>query len=148
MPTRTSRKKKVILLLAGVAVLLIGPDGTPLAQRDSFPINTFAFTSTWVPGTLYRDNHGVVLPEGIPPGAYELWVALYFWQAPNDRLPVTDAAGHTLGDHVLLATITVESKRRRKKYRLRVASSAPMRPAFLRPSMPDVIGPPHEMHVG
>ena len=41
-----------------------------------------------------------------------------------------------------MATMTVESIRRRKNHRLRVARSAPVRPAFLRPSMPEVISSP------
>jgi len=41
-----------------------------------------------------------------------------------------------------MATITVESVRLKKKYRLRVASRAPVRPAFLRPLMPEVISSP------
>jgi hypothetical protein len=91
-----------------VALLLMAADGTIKAQRDSFPINNFAFTSAWEPGSLYRDNHGIALPNAIPPGEYELWVVVYWWQTPNDRLLVTDAAGNASGDHVVITTITVE----------------------------------------
>ena len=45
-----------------------------------------------------------------------------------------------------IATMTVESIRRRKNHRLRVASRAPVRPAFLRPSMPEVISSPWSCH--
>jgi hypothetical protein len=41
------------------------------------------------------------------PGDYELWVAVYYWETPADRLPVTEADGQALGDHAVLTTITV-----------------------------------------
>lgn len=91
-----------------VALFLMAADVVLKAQRDSFPINHFAFTSTWEPGTLHRDNHGVVLPDDLPPGDYELWVVLYWWQEPGARLPVINADGNEIGDHVVLATITIE----------------------------------------
>ncbi len=91
-----------------VALFLMAADGVLKAQRDSFPNHHFAFTSTWEPGSLQRDNHGLALPDALPPGEYELWVALYWWPEPGARLPVTDAGGNDVGDHVVLTTITVE----------------------------------------
>lgn len=91
-----------------IALKLAAADESFKAERDSFPINHFAFTSTWEPGSLYRDNHGIALADTVPPGKYELWVIVYWWQAPNDRLPLTDNNGDVLGDHVVVATITVE----------------------------------------
>ena len=37
----------------------------------------------------------IQVPEGAP-GEYEVWLALYWWQAPADRLTVTDADGAVL----------------------------------------------------
>jgi hypothetical protein len=90
-----------------VALLLLSPDGRLVAQRDALPVNGFAPMSTWTPGTLIRDNHGIALPADLPAGTYELWLAVYWWQTPGDRLPVTDSAGVSLGDHAVLATIAV-----------------------------------------
>jgi hypothetical protein len=90
-----------------VALLLMSPDGRLVAQRDSLPVNGFAPMSTWAPGALIRDNHGVALPADLSPGDYELWLVVYWWQTPAERLPVTDSSGSSLGDHVVLATITV-----------------------------------------
>ncbi|GIV80929.1 MAG: hypothetical protein KatS3mg051_0283 [Anaerolineae bacterium] len=90
-----------------VALLLLSPDGRLVAQRDALPVNGFAPMSTWKPGALIRDNHGVALPADLPTGDYELWLAVYWWQTPGDRLPVTDSAGVSLGDHAVLARITV-----------------------------------------
>lgn len=92
-----------------VAALLVDPRGpTVIAQHDSYPDHWFSPTSTWQPGGLYRDNRAIQVPEDAPPGEYEVWLALYWWQAPADRLRVTDADGTLIGDHVVLARVTVD----------------------------------------
>ena len=90
-----------------VALLLIAPDGSVAAQRDSFPANAFEPTSTWRAGSLHRDNHAIAIPPGTPPGTYALWAVVYDWRAPDTRLTVTGADG-AVSDHALLAEITVE----------------------------------------
>ncbi len=90
-----------------VALLLMSADGRLVAQRDALPVNGFAPMSAWTPGTLIRDNHGIALPADLPSGTYELWLAVYWWQTPGERLPVTDSAGTPIGDHAVLTTITV-----------------------------------------
>ncbi len=87
--------------------LFLTLDGALVAQRDSFPANHFEFTSTWQPGSLHRDNHGLPLSDSLAPGTYELWTALYWWETPANRLPVVNANGAPLGDHAVLATITI-----------------------------------------
>jgi hypothetical protein len=93
-----------------VGVYLLSTDGRLVAQHDSFPVNYFEPTSTWRAGSLHRDNHGPLLPSALPPGEYELWVALYRWQPPDhtERLPVVGANGQALGDHIVLTTIIVK----------------------------------------
>ena len=88
--------------------LFLMKDGILVAQRDSFPANRFEFTSTWRPGSLHRDNHGLQLPEDLAPGEYELWAVVYWWEAPADRLPVTAPNGDPIGDHAVLTAITIE----------------------------------------
>lgn len=90
-----------------VALLLMAGNQL-VAQRDSFPVNYFEHTQNWRPGSFHRDNHGLLLPDDLPPGDYELWIAVYWWQAPADRLPVASATGQSLGDHLILTTITVQ----------------------------------------
>ncbi len=89
-----------------VALLLMSAQGELVAQRDSLPVNGFAPMSGWSPGALIRDNHGLELPAGLPPGEYALWAVVYWWQTPGERLPVTSSAGLSLGDHALIATLT------------------------------------------
>ena len=91
-----------------VALFLLAEDGMPVAQHDTFPAYYFEPMTTWRPGSLHRDNHGVQLPDSLPPGEYELWAVLYYWETPNDRLPATNAIGESIGDHVVLNTITVQ----------------------------------------
>ncbi len=91
-----------------VALFLVASDGSLAAQRDSFPVNGFDPTQAWTIHSLHRDNHGLALPRSLAPGTYELWIAVYWWQAPSDRLPVTRADGTPLGDHVVVSTIVVE----------------------------------------
>jgi hypothetical protein len=93
-----------------VGVYLLSNDGQLVAQHDSFPVNYFEPTTSWRAGSLHRDNHGLLLPSALPPGEYELWVALYWWQPPDRtvRLPVTGTNGQALGDHVVLTTIVVK----------------------------------------
>jgi hypothetical protein len=93
-----------------VGVYLLSKDGQLVAQRDSFPVNYFEPTTTWRTDSLHRDNHGLLLPAALPPGEYELWVALYWWQPPDhtERLPVRGTNGQALGDHIVLATVIVK----------------------------------------
>ncbi|MCZ7540612.1 MAG: hypothetical protein M5U29_12030 [Anaerolineae bacterium] len=90
-----------------VAVLVMSAQGKLIAQRDALPVGGFAPMSGWPPGALIRDNHGLELPAGLPPGEYELWVVVYWWQTPGERLPVTSSAALAPGDHALVATLTV-----------------------------------------
>jgi hypothetical protein len=71
-------------------------------------MNSFGHTQYWRSGSYHRDNHGLAIPDDIPPGEYELWVIVYWWQTPEDRLPVTGSDGASLGDYAVLTTITVE----------------------------------------
>jgi hypothetical protein len=90
-----------------VVLFIMSPDGSLIAQRDSYPVNSFEPTQSWRPGSLHRDNHGLQLPAKLPPGEYELWAAVYWWQEPDQRLPVTGPDGDPLDDHAVLATISI-----------------------------------------
>ncbi|MBN1203280.1 MAG: hypothetical protein JXJ20_15640 [Anaerolineae bacterium] len=91
-----------------VGLFLMSADGQLIAQHDSPPVYNFEHTQSWRPGSYHRDNHGMQLPAAVPPGDYALWAVIYWWQTPGDRLPVTDANGDPLGDHAVLATVTIE----------------------------------------
>lgn len=90
-----------------VALFLFAEDGSLVTQHDAFPMYYFDPMTAWRPGSLHRDNHGLPLPDTLPPGEYELWAVLYFWQTPNSRLNVTGPDGSSIGDHAVLTTITI-----------------------------------------
>jgi hypothetical protein len=88
-----------------VFVHLIDDSGKPLVQRDSEPAGGSRPTTTWQPGETIIDNHGLLLPPGLPSGIYRLVVGLYDPADPMQRLPVTvDGA---VEDTAPLGTITV-----------------------------------------
>ncbi len=84
---------------------LIGPDGQLVAQRDSEPGGGLNLTTIWRPGETALDNHGLLLPAGLPPGNYTLLLGLYDVADPTARLPVTAPTGIT--DALVLAQIEV-----------------------------------------
>ncbi|NLX10048.1 MAG: hypothetical protein GXY36_10365 [Chloroflexi bacterium] len=91
-----------------VGVLLLDASGSVVAQRDSFPVSYFEHTQQWRTGSYHRDNYALALPDMLPPGDYALWVVVYWWEAPGDRLPVSGPDGEPQGDHAWLGTITVQ----------------------------------------
>jgi hypothetical protein len=91
-----------------VGVFLMSLNGELHAQHDSFPEGGFEHTQTWRVGSLHRDNHGLALPETLPPGEYDLWVVVYWWQKPGERLAVIDASGRSQGDHSVLTRVRVQ----------------------------------------
>ena len=80
---------------------LLAADGQLVAQRDGEPGGGSRPTTGWAAGEAVIDNHGLLLPAGLPPGEYVLQVGLYDAFDPATRLAV---AG---GDSLLLAVITV-----------------------------------------
>ncbi len=90
-----------------VALYVVSADGGLVAQQDAPPDYGFTPTTAWQPGMYYRDNHAIQLPDDLPPGSYEVWAAVYWWQAPGARLAVTTGDGAQVGDHTVIATVTV-----------------------------------------
>jgi hypothetical protein len=88
-----------------VFVHLIDDSGTPLAQRDSEPAGGSRPTTTWQPGEIIIDNHGLLLPLELAPGTYRLVVGLYDPADSMNRLLVTVEGA--VQNTVPLGTITV-----------------------------------------
>lgn len=86
---------------------LVDEAGRVVAQRDSEPGGGLQPTTTWLPGTVVVDKHGVLLPGTLPPGEYELLVGLYDAADAEARLPLSgsDRKGSTLS----LGRITVQA---------------------------------------
>jgi hypothetical protein len=75
--------------------------GEILAQMDRPPAEGRYPTSLWDPGEVIRDVVRVPLPPGMPPGEYEIVAGLYDFTT-GQRLPVLDAHGDAVSDHIRL----------------------------------------------
>ena len=84
-----------------VFLQLLDENGVLVAQRDSEPGGGLALTTTWTPGEIVVDNHGLLIPADLPPAHYLLIMGLYDINQPTARLTVGD------GDALTVATIEV-----------------------------------------
>ena len=91
------------------SVQVLSAEGNPVAQFDQMPAPQFP-TSLWRAGDQLLSEVGVVLPEGLPPGEYDVWVALYE-RISDDALPRAPVfeAGElaTANEQVRIGRITV-----------------------------------------
>jgi mannosyltransferase len=85
-----------------VFLQLLNRDGVLVAQRDSEPGGGLTLTTTWTPGETVQDNHGLLLPDNLTPGEYQLIVGLYDLDNPSARLTVDDDE-----NYLPLATIRI-----------------------------------------
>jgi hypothetical protein len=89
-----------------VFVHLLNASGQLTAQRDSEPVGGLRPTSTWGVGELVIDRYGVLLPDDLPAGEYQLIVGLYD-PVTGNRLPVTAHAGAPPDDFLLVGAVYV-----------------------------------------
>jgi hypothetical protein len=71
-----------------VFVHLDGADGRLLAQHDGVPAAGLRPTEQWRPREEIDDRHGLLIPRGLPPGAYALDAGIY--QVGGSRLAMPD----------------------------------------------------------
>ncbi len=90
-------------------VHLLDGDGRVIAQHDGEPVGGFRSTTTWQIGEILEDNHGLLIPQGTPPGEYRLVAGMY-QPTTGERLLATGGGGGLGEDSVLLTTITVSSE--------------------------------------
>ena len=64
--------------------------GPVWAQDDSWPLAGGHPTSRWLPGETVAERHVVEVPEGTPPGRYQIHVGLYD-ALTGERLSISDA---------------------------------------------------------
>jgi hypothetical protein len=85
-----------------VTVQLLGPDGRLYGQMDSWPVQGALPTSGWEPGREIADPYRVPLAPDAPHGRYRVVVGWYLL-ATMERLPVVNAGGESIADHVVVA---------------------------------------------
>jgi 4-amino-4-deoxy-L-arabinose transferase-like glycosyltransferase len=73
-----------------------------LAQQDSLDVPSYY----WLPGDAFAQVHRFTIPADASPGVYPLEVGFYS-AADQQRWPVSDAAGNSVGDHVIIGSVTV-----------------------------------------
>ncbi|HEX7587454.1 MAG TPA: DUF2142 domain-containing protein, partial [Anaerolineae bacterium] len=81
-----------------VFVHVLDASGKLVAQRDTQPSEGDRPTSFWDDGEIITDRY--VFP--LPPGTYQIEMGLYRADT-GQRLPITDAGGNSIGDHVMLS---------------------------------------------
>ncbi len=81
--------------------------GNPLwGQVDSPPMQGKYPTSSWIAGDAVVDRYTIMVDPQAPAGRYALHVGLYM-ASTGERLPVADGRGQALGDHIVLAQLTI-----------------------------------------
>lgn len=97
-----------------VAVDLLDGDHQSLYRSASFPGNGNFATSLWQPGDIFRDVYRVWLaPNARPslPGMGRVKVSMYCYSPETVQpLPVTNAAGQSLGDAVSVGRIKLAAE--------------------------------------
>ncbi|MBZ0297657.1 MAG: hypothetical protein K8L99_34185 [Anaerolineae bacterium] len=94
-----------------VALLLRDNQGSAVADSlNTEPGGGFAHTSQWTPGVPVWDNRGILLPDTLPAGEYQLWVVVYGQDLDGnvENLPVRGAETREGFIGVLPLRITVE----------------------------------------
>lgn len=76
------------------------------AQRDSIPIGGSTPFSAMRPGTPVTDRHGLIVPVGMPPGTYTLWLKVYD-PATGRALDLIGPDGRTRGTDIALGTVGI-----------------------------------------
>lgn len=86
-----------------VFVHLLDSNGKIVAQKDQQPANGDNPTSLWDEGEVVMDSYVLAAPTR---GMYQIEVGLYRADT-GERLPVFDAKGNAVGDHVDLGVVEV-----------------------------------------
>ena len=86
---------------------LLDENGQLIAQRDDEPVGGQRPMVSWLPGEQIIDNYGLVIPEDLPSGQYDLLVGLYEIEDPGSRLLVQTEDQQK--DFHILTSITVDN---------------------------------------
>jgi hypothetical protein len=89
-----------------VFVQLLSSEGQLVAQRDGQPLDGFRPTSIWRRSQEITDRYGLLLPDTLPPGAYQLVVGMYDGET-GQRLKVSGRSVPPGTDVVPLTEIRV-----------------------------------------
>ncbi len=86
-----------------VAAHVLSEGGQIAAQHDGVPVGYLLPTNTWTPANLVIDRFAIPLPAELPPGHYEVRIALYDSQTLA-RLPVEGG-----GDSAVIGEVVIDA---------------------------------------
>ncbi|MBL7183346.1 MAG: hypothetical protein ISS50_02730, partial [Anaerolineae bacterium] len=86
---------------------VLGEENRIWAQKDSWPKDGDAPTSTWEPGQTIADEYELTVYPDTPPDVYEVEIGLYLAET-GDRLRIVGQGGRLLDDRVLLSKVRVQ----------------------------------------
>jgi hypothetical protein len=89
-----------------ISVQVVTLAGEVVAQHDGPAAGGFDPMPTWQPGRPYADHRGVVIPDTLEPGGYQVQLILYDWR-DGARLPIYAEGGEFLGDKVVLGELAI-----------------------------------------
>jgi hypothetical protein len=92
-----------------VFVHVLQPDEGIHVQSDSVPGQGILPTTGWVEGEVIVDPYELPLSPDAPPGMYTIVVGLYD-ATTGERLPVFDASGTWLGDHLSVTELQLSAQ--------------------------------------
>jgi len=85
---------------------VLGEHDAIWAQKDSWPQDGAAPTSTWQVGQFIVDRYDLVVKPETPAGVFEVEVGVYLGET-GERLSLLGAGGHAEGNRVLLNRVRV-----------------------------------------
>jgi hypothetical protein len=86
---------------------VLGEENRIWAQKDSWPKNGDAPTSTWEPGRTIADEYELVIYPDTPPDVYDVEIGFYLAET-GERLRIVGQGGRLLDDRVLLSKVRVK----------------------------------------
>lgn len=90
-----------------VFVHLISPEGELVAQHDGSPLLP---SSLWIPGNQVIDKHALALSPDLPQADYQIYVGLYYWTDPSERIPiVTPGNAEATNNALIIGNVSLGS---------------------------------------
>jgi len=92
-----------------VSAQILGPETRIYGQKDSWPLDGAAPTSTWTPGSLVEDTIPLIISADTPPGIYMIQIVVYWMDDTGtiQRLASGWSLCRLVDDFVLLTPIRV-----------------------------------------
>jgi len=91
-----------------IGVYLLDTYGVLKTQQDGWAHGGFFAMTRWPLDATISDQRGLELPEELPPGEYQVAVAVYNWQT-GERLAVSGASGSVPDSLARLLTVAISA---------------------------------------